>query len=282
MVSIIILSYNTKEYLSSCLQSIYKYVSHTPYEVIVIDNDSSDRSAEMIEKDFKKVRLTKSKENLGFAKGANLGAKQAKGEYLLFLNSDTTFINDAIQLLYRSIQIHKGGIVGGRMLNLDGTTQRSFGNFYDLLHVAQMLFGGDSAELLHVPKTQSRVDWVSGGFMLIRKDVFDKLKGFDENFFMYIEDMELCFRARKFGYKTYYCPEAIIKHIGHGSSNRQFAIVHIYKGLLYHYKKHYSPLQYGVLKILLITKAVVAFFTGVVTSNPQLQDTYKKALSLTL
>ena len=117
---------------------------------------------------------------------------------------------------------------------------------------------------------------------MIRKNVFERLNGFDEKLFMYMEDMELCFRARKEGCLTYFYPDLSIDHKEQGSSNRQFAILNIYRGLLYFYKKHKGTLQYMIVKLLLITKALIVSLFGLVSGNTYLKATYKKALVISL
>ncbi len=280
-LSIIILSFNTKELLASCLDSIYKNVKGIEYEVIVVDNASYDGTVTYLKHNFKKVKLIENKENEGFAKGVNRGAEHAKGDIILFLNSDAKveknsgFVH-ALELLEKD---KKAAIVGGKLLNVDGSIQRSFSSFYHVPQVLSMLFFGDKMETKsHHVKSEKEVDWVSGGFLFIKKDVFDRVKGFDEAFFMYIEDMELCFRVKKLGYKILFDPQASVIHIGQGSSNRSFAIKHIYKGLLYFYKKHKSKAAYKSIGFLLRSKAYILIATGFLTRNKYLKKTYKEAL----
>src|SRR5258708_25728040 len=115
---------------------------------------------------------------------------------------------------------------------------------------------------------------------MIRKDVFDKLGGFDEKIFMYVEDMELCYRANLVGYHTYFYPDIEVLHKEHGSTNRTFAIVHIYQNLLYFYKKHRSPSEYQVVQLMLKTKAHILVFFGTITQNNYLKETYEKPLEV--
>jgi hypothetical protein len=290
-LSIIVLSYNTKQLLSDCLNSIISNLPTRNLEVIVVDNASFDGSPEMILEKFPKVKLKALKTNLGFAKGINLGAKSATGECLLLLNSDSRLIdNSIIEMLNFSKSMTNRNIVGGVLQNIDGSKQRSFGNFYDLPAVLLMLAGGDRAEIKlneilysirpHPSPDKIRavkMDWVSGGFMMISHGNFDKLGGFDENYFMYMEDMDLCYRAKKLGISTYVYPRAKALHLHQGSSNRSFAIKHIYKGLLYFYKKHKSEPEYQILKIILTLKAKLATTISMISHDKYLKDTYKSA-----
>lgn len=279
MVSVIILSYNTAELLSKCLKALYTQVTDVSYEVIVVDNASQDTSVQFVKKNFKDVRLIESKENLGFAKGVNLGAKQAKGEYLIFLNSDTELQSGFVQMIEEFARQKDAGIIGGKFENVDGTYQSSTGSFYTIFAVIKLLVFGERFNAKKIENSTHAVDWVSGGFMLISKALFEKLHGFDEHFFMYIEDTELCFRARKLGFKAYYSPHGVVRHIGQGSSNRSFAIVQIFSGLRYFYRKHYSLVSYILLEILLRLKAYIAICVGTITRNAYLTATYKKVLS---
>lgn len=281
MVSIIIVSYNTKDLLRQCLQSISKNIKNVNFEIIVVDNASIDSSVK-VAKSFPHVKVFENKENVGFSEGNNIGAKRAKGQILLFLNSDTQLLDDnidkAVELFEKDDKL---GAVGGALFYGNGMQQRSYGNFYNLFNVAIMLFGGDKAEL-----TKDRisvykdVDWVSGGFVFIKKEIFDEIGGFDENFFMYIEDMELCFRLKKMGYKVIFEPRLKASHMGQGSSSRSFAILQIYKGILYFYKKHKTRPEYIILRVMLFIKAAVAFMLGICTGNSYLTSTYRKALAL--
>lgn len=278
MVSIIILSYNTKDLLKSCLQSIYMSLKKLDFEIIVFDNASSDGSFTMVSQDFKKVRVIKSSKNLGFAKGINLAEKHAKGEYLLFLNSDTKVtdgsIGDMVGLLEKDNRI---AVVGGKLQNEDKTTSESYGNFYHLLDVFRLLFFQTRLKREEFRHGKA-VDWVSGGFMLTRRSTFEELAGFDEHFFMYMEDMEFCFRVKKRNLSVWYLPSAGVMHIGQGSSNRSFAIVQIYKGLLYFYKKHKSSFEYFMVKLMLVMKGYLSILIGTLTNNSYLRSTYAQAL----
>lgn len=280
MFSIIILSYNTKELLRLCLASLYDKLSNITFEVVVVDNASEDGSLDMVKKEFSRVKLIQNKTNVGFAKGANRGAKITRGEYLLFLNSDAQIKDDNIKEMATMFENNPHtGIIGGELKNLDGTTSESYGSFYSIPSIILLLFGSllKNTRSMSVP---GFVDWVSGGFMLIRRSIFEELQGFDEHFFMYVEDMELCYRAKKKGYTIQFFPNAKALHKAQGSSSRPFAIINIYKGLLYFYKKHKSFLEYFIVKALLKVKAIVAITIGMVTLNTNLVKTYKKALAV--
>lgn len=288
-LSIIILNYNTYDLTSRCIDSFFSYyskkISEKTFEVIVVDNNSMDSDHEFLKKYCKEKGITfiQSNENGGFGKGNNIGAKAASGKYLLTLNSDTQVkdnnLEEALQFLDNNPKI---GILGGYIENTDISVQRSYGDFYTFPSVILFLFGSFGKDLgekfFQKPKNSQYVDWVSGGFMIIRRQVFEKLQGFDEKIFMYLEDMELCFRAKKIGQEVYYFPRAKVLHAGHGSSSRSFAIINIYKGILYFFKKHRSKFEYNMVKLLLITKARILIMVGIITGSKYLKETYSQAI----
>lgn len=285
-LSIITLSYNTKDLTISCIDSIIyqhkKELEEGKFEIILVDNASKDETVKNVKKrwiNYKNLLIIENKQNFGFSKGNNIGVKKAKGENLLFLNSDTEIKNNGLLEMIDFLEKHqKIGVLGGKLINMDGTIQRSAGKFYNPLNVFLMLISGERIGLLHfTPNKISYVDWVSGACMMIRKSLFEKINGFDENFFMYMEDMELCFRIKKHGYRTAFYPDIKILHKELGSSNRSFAIINIYKGLLYFYRKHKSSLEYNLVKVLLITKALVLINVARITRNTHLTNTYKEA-----
>src|SRR3989344_5010176 len=236
-LSIVALSYNTKDLTLACLKSVvsqYKQkLEKKEFEVIVVDNNSSDNSVAEIsnlKSQVSNLIIIQNKENLGFGKGCNLGAKSAKGKYVLFLNSDTQVFDKGFLSMIDFLDKNSNvAVLGGKLENNDGSIQRSCGKFYNL--------------------------------------------------FMYMEDMEICFRANKLGFVTYFYPNVKLKHKSLGSSNRTFAIINIYKGILYFYSRHKTHLEYLVVKLFLITKAGILILVGLLTFNSELRDRYQKAIS---
>lgn len=281
-LSIIILSFNTKKLLQTCLESVFQQTKKIKFEVIVVDNASRDGSPEMVKEKFPQVILIKNKANLGFARANNQGMKKAKGNYLLLLNSDTKIKNQALEKLVTLAKKKKDlGIAGPRLLNPDETPQPSTGPFYTLAVTFISLFRGDRF-LRQSPSQTKKVDWLMGACFLIKRELADQIGFLDENFFMYVEEMEYCFRAEKAGFLTYFFPQAEVYHLERGSSpeGKQRAIWGIYQGLVYFYQKHFAPWQLLVLKCLLRTKAVLAWLVGWLTGNRFLKETYAKAFKL--
>lgn len=286
-LSIVVLSYNTKSLTVRCIRSIanvYKNLIGKELEVILTDNGSTDQTIDAVKNLKLGIKIVENKENLGFSKGNNKGAKVSLGKYLLFLNSDTEIKDEGFFKMADFLDNNpKVGIVGGKLLNLDGTVQKSAGSFYNLINLFFVLLGGERIGMIRKsPKKAAKVDWVSGACFMVREDLFKKLKGFDENFFMYMEDMELCFRANKFGSLVYYFPEIELLHRERGSSNKSFAVNQIYKGLLYFYKTHKPYWQYLLVKLLLTLKASIAIIVGTISNNSDLKSTYKQALRFAL
>ncbi|MER3403730.1 MAG: glycosyl transferase family 2 [Armatimonadota bacterium] len=248
-----IVNWNAREPLRQCLQSIYGNPPRIPYEVVVLDNHSCDGSVQMIEKEFPQVRLLVSEQNLGFSRGHNHCATVARGRYLFLLNPDTLVTPGALDRLVAFAEAHpEVGILGPKILNPDGSLQYSCRRFPN--PVAALFRNTPLGKLFpHNRYTRDylmtdwdhnsvlEVDWVSGAAFLIRKALYEQLGGFDEQFFMYCEDMDLCYRAWQAGWKVVYIPDAIISHaIGRSTdlvANRMIRTFH--QSMYRYYKKHY-------------------------------------------
>lgn len=255
------------------------------FEIIIFDNNSRDNSVKTFRKLYKDepyIQIHESDENLGFGKGNNEAARFATGKYLMFLNSDTVVEDKGILGMLAFLEkTQNAGILGAKLFNKDGTPQRSAGSYYKILNVFLLLVGAERLGLLrYSPNLEVQVDWVSGAAMLVAKKLFEEFSGFDENIFMYMEDMELCYRVRKSGQDIYFYPEVSIKHMGEGSSNRSYAIVSIYQGILYFYKKHMPSWQYKTVRLMLKSKAHLLIKLGTITGNTYLTRTYEKALAV--
>lgn len=286
-LSIIILNYNTKDLtlvsVNSILEQYQNEISNNKFEIVLVDNNSTDLSLEAFRKlKIPGLTIIESKENLGFSKGCNLGTEHAKGEYLLFLNSDTQIKDQGFIKMIEYLKSNKNvGILGGKLKNPDGTSQLSAGKFYNLFNLTLMLLGLEKKGLLREsPNEIKKVDWVSGASFMIKKSLFNTLGGFNKEIFMYMEDMELCFRAKKKGFSTYFFPSIMLFHLERGSSDKAFAILNIYKGLLIFYKKHKPKWQYLIVKFLLRTKSLVLVTFGKIMNNKYLKDTYSETLKI--
>jgi len=233
-LSIIIVNWNTRDITRDCLRSVRQHLSGMAYEVIVVDNASSDGSVEMIRREFPDARLIANDANLGFGRANNQAMRVARGEFFFLLNSDTVIFDEAIQGLVNFIAADPGvGIAGCKLLFEDRTLQASCSRFpsirlalFEDLMLYKFLPRRAQGELLlggYWPHDRARdVDAVWGAAMLVRRQVFDETGGFDERIFMYGEDLEWCMRVRDYGWRIAFTPEAAIVHLNHKSSEKKY------------------------------------------------------------
>lgn len=256
-LSIIIVNYNTRVLLNNCLKSIAENTQNVDYEVIVVDNASSDGSIIMVEKEFPWVRLICNEKNAGFSKANNQGIQIANGENILLLNSDTLMLGNCLFYVLDFIK-HKSdaGVVGCKVLNHDKTLQLSCYHFPNLF-TELVFFTKGVIKNIWDPVTWYKymkywnhnrireVDCISGCFFLVKRIVFDTIGFLDENSFMYYEDSEFCKRLRlQSDYKTYYYPHAEIIHLKGASSDstptNYISLQYSYKMARYYLNKCYG------------------------------------------
>jgi N-acetylglucosaminyl-diphospho-decaprenol L-rhamnosyltransferase len=258
-LSIIIISYNTREMTMACLHSVYEETRGISFEVIVVDNDSKDGSAQSIKKKFPAVKLIVSDKNLGFGRANNLATKIAKGNYLLLLNPDTIVLNGAIQKLYSfACRNPNNRIYGGRTLYSDLTLNPTscwrrptlWSLFCYSVGLTKIFKGNsifDPESYGHWKRDSVRlVDIVTGCLLMIERKLWDQLNGFDNVFFMYGEEADLCIRSAKFGASPIITPDATIIHHD-GASEKIYAdkMIRILRAKKQFIKKHWN--QVGML-----------------------------------
>jgi len=228
-LSILIVNWKSKDYLKKCLYSISDTCRHLSPQVIVVDGGSFDGCAEMLRDDFPEVEFIQSEENIGFGRSNNLGFQKAHGEALLLLNPDTELKPGAVDALLNELRDNRSaGLVGARLLNSDGSLQyvavhplptpwnAAFDSSWSRRRWWNRRGRRDTRETFEVQA-------VSGACMMLRASIFRKLGGFDPRFFMYAEDMDLCYRIHKLGLRILHAPHAVIIHHGGGSSSTQFS-----------------------------------------------------------
>ena len=251
-VTILIVNYNTIAMLRDCLNSIKERVKGVSYEIVVVDNASKDGSADMVSAEFPEVHLVASQVNHGFAKGNNVGMEQAGGEFLFYLNPDTLLLNDAVTILVNYLKAHpEAGIVGPRLfldtLGKHHPSMRRFTTPNDILirHLPSYRHYQAIREKYLVIKDKVRsVDWLMGAALMGRLDVLRELGGFDEAFFVYSEEEDLCRRLYyKKGLQVHYVPEAKIVHLGGGSSRqvRRLANKFFWDSQMTYLKRYFEP-----------------------------------------
>lgn len=205
-LSIIIVNWNARELVLKCLKSIQEYVIGLDYEVILVDNASKDGSADAIEIEFPWVKLIKNQENSGFSIGNNIALKFATGEYILYLNPDTEMIENFDKNRFRVFDDESVGIVGCKQLNTDGSHQKSAARFPS---PSVSFWGNYAIQDRDLTANSTVVDWVMGAYMLLKRADAVAVGGFNEEYFMYSEDMELCYKISK---KCLYDPSFSIIH----------------------------------------------------------------------
>jgi len=261
-VSIVIVSFNTREVLRECLESVERESAGLRVEVLIVDNNSSDGSPDMIEREFPAVRLFRSQTNLGFASANNVALEVVRGRYPVLLNSDAFLRSGALSLAVRHMDEHPNvGLAGGRLVGRDDAWQPSARKFPSLLDdffvmtglaakFPESRFFGRFDRTWADPMEACECDWVPGAFSIIRTEALKKAGLFDPAFFLYSEEVDLCRRIRNAGYKIMYWPDVVVTHIG-GESSRQLKSLEMSKSgaqlvlwsmrskLLY-YRKHHG------------------------------------------
>lgn len=260
-LSVIIVNYNVTQLLRNCLLSIQKYIKEVEYEVIVIDNASTDRSWENLIPEFPDAHFISSKTNGGFSKGNNQAIKVAKGDYLLLLNPDTELEGFYMKEILDFADSHSDfGCLGVRMHDVEGNflaeSKRSvpdmFNSFEKLFtnfkkNNSKSYYRNDIAE-----DTIAEVEVITGAFLLIKKEVYEKVGGLDEAYFMYGEDIDLCYTLVRKGYKNYYYGKAsLLHHKGESTEKDEVYLDRFYGAMQIFIDKYYKetkPMQYSFLK----------------------------------
>ncbi len=273
--SVIIIAYNSCDFIPACLKSVRDACEGIDSQIIVLDNGSTEPIIPEIKNFFPEVEWIDSKENLGFGKGCNLAEKHATKPYLFFINPDTIISKNAFREMLKFMEEHpEAGTVGCRILNEDGTLQwacrRSFPTIVSAVSktigLAALFPKSKTLASYNMtfadPDEMIEVDAVSGSFFCIRRDVYEKLNGFDEDFFMYGEDLDLCFRTKKMGLHNYYTPVTNILHFkGQSCRTRRWgSYVDFYKAMLIFVKKHKD--LYFVPNFLVSFGILFAAFVG--------------------
>jgi GT2 family glycosyltransferase len=230
--SVIIVSFNTKAVLRECLESVARESDGLQIETLVVDNDSTDGSPELVEHEFPWVRVLRSSVNLGFGAANNLAIRAAQGRYIILLNSDAFLCPGSLRTALNNMNLHPAvALAGARLVGRDFSWQPSARMFPSVLNEALVLTGlaakfpksrffGRFDKTWADPSEPTQIDWVPGAFSIIRTTVLDEVGLFDPRFFMYSEEVDLCRRIKRAGYKIWYWPDIQVIHIG-GESSRQ-------------------------------------------------------------
>lgn len=269
-VSVIVVNYNTCDLTLKCIESIYTYTRDVKFEIIVVDNNSSDQSVQEISKVYPNVTLIRNKENEGFGRANNRGNNFAKGKYIFLLNSDAFLLNNAIKSFFDFMNLagnDRVAVVGGELLTGNDFETVSYGNLPTLFEYFGYLgfnkfyknyFNSKLASgIVNRSPEIKKVGYVNGADMFIRKQVFDMIGGFDKDFFLYFEESELSYRIKSKGYVSVILPSVKIIH------------------LVSFYRDTFSSFNYKKLKIYSVSRflyfkktngIITAFLTNIITA----------------
>lgn len=265
-LSIIFVNWKTPDLTRDALASVYKETSGFDFEVIVVDNNSQDGSVEMIKKEFPQVILIENNDNRGFGKANNQGLKIAKGQYLMFLNTDVVVLENALNKLVGYLDSNPDVMmVGPRLLNRDLSFQHAcrralpnpINSFFHLFGLTKFFKNSrwinEYKQYNLSPEITGPASALSGAAMMFRRQVYEEIGGFDEVFFMYGEDLDFCKRVLDKGWKTVYVSEAKIVHFGGQSSGKRRvkSLINFYEAMWLYYRKHFYS-HYNVALNLIV------------------------------
>jgi len=261
--SIIIITFNTRELIKKCLDSLLQETQSQNDEIIVVDNGSEDGTYEFLLANYQHLKILRSDRNLGFAAACNWGFEEAIGRYYVLLNSDAFLHSGSLKKAISLMDHHsKAGIGGGRLIGKDGSWQPSGRLFPSILNEFLQLSGlafryrhsffFGRADRSFAPVEQAaEVDWVPGAFSIIRPEALNRIGYFDERFFLYYEEVDLCKRMKDAGYQVWYWPEILVTHVG-GETTKKHTASHLFRNcgaqlvhwrlrsMFLYYRKHYG------------------------------------------
>ncbi len=299
-VSVVIVNYNTKDITLDCINSLLQHTQQISFEIIVVDNGSTDGFVEAVKKiksDKATIVPIANKDNPGFAFANNQGLKVAQGKYVLFLNSDTLVKDNVVGNVFSWLEKNTHiAVAGVKIVGKDDKLQEAGGYFPSLLRVFSWMTIQDLPLVDSIIKPfhplkkksafannsffekQQYLDWIIGAFVFVRKQVIDEVGGWDASYFMYTEDTDLCFRIKKAGYKIVYLPAFQITHLGGASSgSAEFPLINEYKGVKTFYKKHYPAWQMPLLRLILKIGALGRMLVLGILEGGQSAKIYAKA-----
>lgn len=283
-VSVIIVTYNPGQTLAACIESIPPQVGGKPVEIIVVDNNSSDGTVEKIKKDYPHIKLLSCSDNKGYGVGNNRGFNLSLGKYAAILNPDVRVTSNTLETLYEMmIDNSTIGIAGPKTFDTNGnivitarqeyTPVRLLAKYLGIDRVFPYIVFGRLGQQIPYIREILDVDWLHGSALMIRREVYEALGGFDENFFLFMEDVDLCARARELGWRVVYLPSAEVEHIGSESVSRfHEARVRSYQiSPLYYYRKRRAHTSVRILKAgfiaALLLKIVFRSFRNLFRNN---------------
>ena len=297
-LSIIIVSYNTKQLLKKCIDLLSLNTHDLTYEVIIVDNGSTDGSVKYLRglASSSKFKIILNSENVGFARANNQGLKIFHGKFVLLLNSDTEIHSNVLgEMIDWMTKNPTVGIASCNLLNKNRTVQGTGGYFPTIIRVISWMtiqdlpYVDNFIKPFHPLKprsitrnnafyqNQKELDWVTGAFFLIRKKVIDEIGFLDTDYFMYTEEVDYCYRAKSKGWQVVFLPKWQIIHLGGASGSTGYPIIAEFKGVKLFYKKHYPGWQYPILRLFLKLGALIRMVIFGILDGKESAKTYAKA-----
>jgi GT2 family glycosyltransferase len=284
-MSIVLVCWNNKAYLDPCLRSLYDSGLKSSFDVIVVDNGSTDGSQQMLAEKYPQVKLIQNAGNVGLGKASNQGIEATNGRHVLLLNNDTLVNGPALDVLVEYLDAHpEVGATAGKLLNPDGSFQSGFAPFSTLLeeflivtHIGDLLWPGfpshgDSGQI-------KETGWMSSACLLVRRAALDKIGLLDESYFIYGDEADLQYRLNKAGWKVVFLPNSSIIHFGGRSMDRWKRRKMVYRGKMMFYKKNYGFLSTLLLRILFFVMSLLKLLVwSVGFLVPSKNDRAKKEL----
>lgn len=285
-LSVVLVCWNNKDYLEPCLQSLYKANLGFKFDVIVVDNGSTDGSQAMLADKYPNVRILQNNGNVGLSKASNQGIEATHGKYILLLNNDTIVNGSALDSLFQFLEKHPDtGAVGGKLLNPDGSFQSGYANFSSLIEEFMVATGlgyflREGYPLNHDSDQYVEAGWMSSACLLLRRSALDQIGLLDEEYFIYGDEVDLQYRLHRAGWKVQYLPDATIIHYGGRSMNRWRRRKMVYRGKLLFYQKNYSSIKTNFLRVMLLLISIVKWVGWIgVSIYPRFRERAKLELN---
>lgn len=295
-ISIILVSYNSSDTIISCIDSIYHYTKKVSYEIILVDNNSSDNTVDLVRNQFPSIPIICNSLNLGYGAGMNIGVKHSKGEYVLILNNDVKITGNTLENLY-SLTQKKSDLdcIGIQLKNPDGSPQKSIFNFPSLMGRILILTGLNkyiNNSLIRRIKKNTKneksncysVPAICGAFMFINRQAFNLVGGFDEDYFLYHEELDLCYRLREKGYSICFYGEESIIHFGKRIEKpaNHISFLNRNRSLLLFYEKHRSLSSLMLLNLINISFFGLKYLISIVINRSSERQIYIEVLKMNL
>jgi GT2 family glycosyltransferase len=284
-ISIVLVCWNNKGYLEPCLQSLYEGALRSHFDVIVVDNGSTDGSQAMLREKFPEVQIIQNFQNVGLSKASNQGIEATQGRYVLLLNNDTLVNGPSLDAMVEFLDTHpEAAAAGGRLLNADGTIQACYYEFSSLIEefliatrIGELFWDGYPATM--VEDRVKSVDWLSSACLMLRRAALDQVGLLDAEYFIYGDEVDLQYRLKRAGWNIYYLPHVHTIHYGGRSMNRWGRRKMVYRGKMLFYKKNYSAWQTLSLRTMLSVLSLSKILIWTAASlSPQRREQARKEL----